>query len=807
MHKAQKMPNRATKLLILAVAIGLLLMPNIGLRSQEPPSEPPELPSPEEPHILGTLEGIGTYFELTDSEYLNVFIQSSEEITILLESVPEMISINIESPADSTTLTIGNFEPNKSYYKFEDSYKNETVFITNEEGTYTYVQDLSQPHHVWFQEENATVFIPEDCSTVGIWDAQTSTCTLTQDLTESVEITADNITLDGNGHSIMGLGGYGIYLRNKERVTIRNCIIGYFTRGIYLSHSNNNTLTDNTANSNYGGIFLSSSINNLLTGNTVNSNNRGISLYYASDNNILTANTANSNFFGIYLYSSDNNTLAANTANSNYSGISLGYSDNNILTGNTANSNYDTGIPLHSSKNNTLTSNTANSNDQTGISLSYSDNNILTGNTANSNRYGISFYCASDNNSLADNTFSNNRYGIHIYYFSYDNLIYNNYFNNTNNFYLFLVTRNFWNITKTAGINIVGGPYLSGNFWAKPNGTGFSQTCEDADGDGICDSIYTLASGNVDYLPLTFLLNRPPEANANGPYVGDEGSPITFDGSASSDPDGDELQYRWDFDNNGSWDTAWLSVPTATYTWDDDWSGTAKLEVTDGQLTDSAIADVTVNNVSPIANIDEILPSQEVFAGDEVSFFGSFTDPGWLDTHIIEWDFGDGDTAAGLAATHIYYKQDSYSVTFTVTDDDGGVDIATAEMIVKPIPATIDFKPDTLNLKSKGKWVTVYIELAEDYDVSLIDINTVLFNGQIPAENDPKYDFVAEPEIKDRDNNGLPELMVKFDKSEVQSILSPGEEVTITVTGGVFYNDGLTDFEGSDIIRVIDKKK
>ena len=33
------------------------------------------------------------------------------------------------------------------------------------------------------------------------------------------------------------------------------------------------------------------------------------------------------------------------------------------------------------------------------------------------------------------------------------------------------------------------------------------------------------------------------------------------------------------------------------------------------------------------------------------------------------------------------------------------------------IPATIDFDPDTLNLGSNGKWVTVYIELLTGYDV------------------------------------------------------------------------------------------
>ena len=35
---------------------------------------------------------------------------------------------------------------------------------------------------------------------------------------------------------------------------------------------------------------------------------------------------------------------------------------------------------------------------------------------------------------------------------------------------------NAYSIKKTAGTNIVGGPYKGGNYWAKPDGTGFSQT-------------------------------------------------------------------------------------------------------------------------------------------------------------------------------------------------------------------------------------------------------------------------------------------------------------------------------------------
>ena len=62
---------------------------------------------------------------------------------------------------------------------------------------------------------------------------------------------------------------------------------------------------------------------------------------------------------------------------------------------------------------------------------------------------------------------------------------------------------NVWNITKTEGTNIAGGPYLGGNFWAKPDDTGFSQTATDEDGDGIADIAYKFSGNiNADFLPL-----------------------------------------------------------------------------------------------------------------------------------------------------------------------------------------------------------------------------------------------------------------------------------------------------------------
>jgi len=103
-------------------------------------------------------------------------------------------------------------------------------------------------------------------------------------------------------------------------------------------------------------------------------------------------------------------------------------------------------------------------------------------------------------------------------------------------------------------------------------------------------------------------------------------------------------------------------------------------------------------------------------------------------------------------------------------------------------PAEVDIDPDTLNLTSKGNWITSLIWLPEDYSVADIDPNSVFLEDEVRAD---LFRVDEEEQV----------AIAKFSRSEVQGILNLGW-VELTVSGEL--TDG-TVFEGTDVIRVIDK--
>jgi hypothetical protein len=170
---------------------------------------------------------------------------------------------------------------------------------------------------------------------------------------------------------------------------------------------------------------------------------------------------------------------------------------------------------------------------------------------------------------------------------------------------------------------------------------------------------YNLFGDPETYLLLTFP-NHPPVADANGPYFGDEGSIVTFDGSGSYDPEGDPLEYRWDIDGDGVWDTSWSSDPTTTFTWGDDYTGDITLEVRDLLgLSGNDSTTVMVNNVNP--EIDDVK------AYIKVNFTLRVAGEKW---HNVELFVLEEGTQIGYAEVVRYPgSPDDQAVTITVICD------------------------------------------------------------------------------------------------------------------------------------------
>lgn len=127
-----------------------------------------------------------------------------------------------------------------------------------------------------------------------------------------------------------------------------------------------------------------------------------------------------------------------------------------------------------------------------------------------------------------------------------------------------------------------------------------------------------------------------------------------------------------------------------------------------------------------------------------------------------------------------------------------GTDTHLTSFIVVPTPvieAEIDINPNTLNLQSKGKWLTCHIWLPEDYDVADVNSYSVFLEDAI----EPNWIWLEEQDQV---------VIAKFSRLQVQELLTDSEEVLqtgqaeLTVTGRLL--DG-TMFEGTDTIKVINK--
>ncbi|MFX0000161.1 MAG: hypothetical protein ACFE9Q_00675 [Candidatus Hodarchaeota archaeon] len=114
----------------------------------------------------------------------------------------------------------------------------------------------------------------------------------------------------------------------------------------------------------------------------------------------------------------------------------------------------------------------------------------------------------------------------------------------------------------------------------------------------------------------------------------------------------------------------------------------------------------------------------------------------------------------------------------------------------KVLEVTCDFDPNKLNLKSKGKYVTVYIEITKGYDVYEIIPEEILLNDFLHIESKPIT-------IADNNLNSIPDLMVKFNRSRVINFLLEIEPIQfweVSITGKLI--DGV-GFKATTLVELL----
>jgi serine protease len=192
------------------------------------------------------------------------------------------------------------------------------------------------------------------------------------------------------------------------------------------------------------------------------------------------------------------------------------------------------------------------------------------------------------------------------------------------------------------------------------------------------DGLHTISATAVDTISQTMThgvtvtvdnVNDPPAADAGPDKTANDADgngleTLTLDGSGSFDPDGTIVSYEWKEGGVVLGDSASLTQEFGVG------EHGVTLTVTDdeGAVGADTVTVTVLANQAPAADAG---PDQSATIGQNVILNGSgSSDP---DGTIVsyEWNFGDGNTADGVAASHSYAAEGSYVVTLTITDNGG----------------------------------------------------------------------------------------------------------------------------------------
>jgi len=139
-------------------------------------------------------------------------------------------------------------------------------------------------------------------------------------------------------------------------------------------------------------------------------------------------------------------------------------------------------------------------------------------------------------------------------------------------------------------------------------------------GDGISEdeaaTLLDLADGFIS--DIGSIHQGMPDRLASTPHSAYKGIPIDFDASGWVSSQPLPMQYRWDLDNDGTWDTPYSSEPTFQHAWNSDYSGIVKVGMTDGTHMFSDSVPVTIGDTTIVETLDS---TGEAMEGSVVEYY------------------------------------------------------------------------------------------------------------------------------------------------------------------------------------------
>jgi uncharacterized protein (TIGR02145 family) len=201
--------------------------------------------------------------------------------------------------------------------------------------------------------------------------------------------------------------------------------------------------------------------------------------------------------------------------------------------------------------------------------------------------------------------------------------------------------------------------------------------------------------------------NTAPTASFTvNPSGGNTSTIFTFDASASSDNEdaSSALEVRWDWEDNGTWDTGYSTTKTENHQYSTEGIKTARLEVRDsGGLTSTTTRQLTVStgNTPPTASfsVDPTSGPVNTFFNFDASSSSDNEDD--LANLQVRWDWEDDGTwdiiyTSTKTAGHMFASDGVYTVRLEVRDS-GGLSNATTREVTVSTPNTAPMARFSIN--------------------------------------------------------------------------------------------------------------